>query len=192
MLPPNSDYIQYGNDFDDLCNELGFAVNAKKNTAGTSADFLGIELDSIAMEARLPPAKLKRAQEGVKAIFGKDSTPYIELKSLAGFLSFAARVIIPGRAFLRRIFDALREKKSWVRINRSIRSNLTWWSRFLAEWNGIRLLQQLSTRLIFHIWTDASGGIGLGGFIIDDPPILANIKEAFSIPLPTRWKGKDI
>ena len=29
-------------------------------------------------------------------------------------------------------------------------------------------------------------------FILDDPPILANAKEAFSVPLSTRWKGKDI
>ena len=33
---------------------------------------------------------------------------------------------------------------------------------------------------------DASGGIGLGGFIIDNPLIFTNIKEAFSIPLPIR------
>ena len=39
---------------------------------------------------------------------------------------------------------------------------------------------------MFHIWTDASGGIGLGGFILDDPPILATAKEAFSIPLSSR------
>ena len=125
-------------------------------------------------------------------MLGKDSTPYTELESLAGFLSFAARVIVPGRAFLRRIFDALREKKSWIRINKPIRADLTWWSLFLAEWNGIRVLRQLAARRVFHIWTDASGGIGLGGFILDNPPILNDAKEAFSLPLSTRWKGKDI
>ena len=43
-----------------------------------------------------------------------------------------------------------------------------------------------------HIWTDALGNIGLGGFILDDPPTLTNAKEAFSIPLSIRWKSKDI
>ena len=50
---------------------------------------------------------------------------YIKLKLLAGFLFFIARVIIPSRAFLHHIFNTLREKKSWVYINRLIRSDLT-------------------------------------------------------------------
>ena len=33
---------------------------------------------------------------------------------------------------------------------------------------------------------DIFSGIGLESFIIDDPPILTNIKEAFSIPLPIK------
>ena len=33
---------------------------------------------------------------------------------------------------------------------------------------------------------DASNSIGLKGFIINNPPILTNIKEAFSIPLPIK------
>ena len=85
------------------------------------------------MEARLPPAKLKRAQEGVTAILSKDSTPYADFESLVGFLSFAASIIIPGRAFLRRIFDALRNKKSCIHLNESVKADLTWWSRFLLE-----------------------------------------------------------
>ena len=64
------------------------------------------------MEACLSPTKLKRAQEGVKAILNKDLMPYTKLESLAGFLSFAAKIIILNRAFLRRVFDALYEKKS--------------------------------------------------------------------------------
>ena len=43
-----------------------------------------------------------------------------------------------------------------------------------------------------HIWTDASGNIGLGGFILEDPPILTNAREAFSILLSNRWRSKDI
>ena len=66
-------------------------------------------------------------------MLSKDSMPYVELELLARFLSFAARVIVPGRAFLCRIFNALREKKSWIRINKPIRADLTWWSLFLAE-----------------------------------------------------------
>ena len=41
-------------------------------------------------------------------------------------------------------------------------------------------------RPIYHIWTDASGNIGLGGYILDDPPMLTAVKEAFSILLSSR------
>ena len=122
----------------------------------------------------------------------RDSTPYADLESLAGFLSFAARVVLPGRAFLRRIFDALRRKVARIYLSLSIKADLTWWSRFLADWNGIRLLKQYASRPTMHIWTDASGNIGLGGFILEDPLILTNAREAFSILLSNRWRSKDI
>ena len=192
VLPPHADYKRYGCEFDELCYNLGFTVNDKKSMAGTTAEFLGIELDSLAMEARLPPAKLQRARDAVAAMLTRDSTPYADLESLAGFLSFAARVVLPGRAFLRRIFDALRRKVARIYLSLSIKADLTWWSRFLADWNGIRLLKQYASRPTMHIWTDASGNIGLGGFILEDPPILTNAREAFSILLSNRWRSKDI
>ena len=192
IFPPQADHERYGQEFDDLCKDLGLAVNIKKSSTGTTAEFLGIELDSIAMEARLPPAKLQRARDEVNAMLTKSSTPFADLESLAGFLSFAAKVIIPGRAFLRRIFDALRKKSPHIHLNKSIKADLSWWSRFLADWNGIRLLKQQTMRPIYHIWTDASGNIGLGGYILDDPPMLTAVKEAFSILLSSRWRGKDI
>lgn len=196
VLPPGADHKRYGEEFDWLCDDLGLTVNTKKSSAGTTAEFLGIELDSLAMEARLPPAKLQRARDAVAAMLAKDSTPYADLESLAGFLSFAARVIIPGRAFLRRIFDALRKKVARIHLNSAIKADLRWWSRFLVNWNGIRLLKHYADRPIFHIWTDASGSIGLGGFILGDPPgdppDLSAAREAFSIQHSTRWKDKDI
>ena len=93
--------------------------------AGTTAEFLGIKLDSLVIEARLPPAKLQRARDAVAAMLTRDSTPYADLKSLAGFLSFAARVVLPGRAFLRRIFNALRRKVARIYLSLSIKADLT-------------------------------------------------------------------
>ena len=58
-------------------------------------------------------------------MLSKDSTPYIEFELLVGFLSFAAKVIIPGRAFLRCMFDALYNKKPWIHLRRLVKLNLT-------------------------------------------------------------------
>lgn len=58
VLSPQADHARYGQDFDELCRNLGFTLNTKESTTGMTAEFLGIELDSIAMKARLPPAKI--------------------------------------------------------------------------------------------------------------------------------------
>ena len=90
VLPPHANYQRYSYEFNELCYNLGFTVNDKKSMAGTTAEFLGIELDSLVMEVRLPPAKLQRARDAVAAMLTRDSIPYVDLESLAGFLSFAA------------------------------------------------------------------------------------------------------
>ena len=76
------------------------------------------------MEARLPPAKLQQARDAVAAMLAKNSTPYSDLESLAGFLSFATKVVISGRAFLRRIFDTLYKKAAQIHLDSSIRTDL--------------------------------------------------------------------
>ena len=59
--------LLFGAFFDDLCKELGINVNVKKNQCDTTVDFLGIELDTMLMEARLPKDKLNKASDLVKS-----------------------------------------------------------------------------------------------------------------------------
>ena len=77
----------------------------------TTVDFLGIEFDSSLMQARLPPDKLVRARKTAKDLLNKPSILHQELESIVRFLSFVAKIVIPGRAFLRRLFNALRTLK---------------------------------------------------------------------------------
>ena len=79
-----------------------------KKQLGHVVDFLGLEFDTLRMDARLPKDELKKATEGIVRILErKSSTTHKELQLLVGLLSFAAKVIYPGRAFLRRLYDAL-------------------------------------------------------------------------------------
>jgi len=103
VLPPNTDYAQYEKDFNILYNELSLLVNAKKNVIGFKADFLGIKLDTVAIEARLPLDKLARARATVDKLLKSEIVTYTKLESFLGFLSFTAKVVIPSRAFLRRL-----------------------------------------------------------------------------------------
>lgn len=86
------------------------------------------------MEARLPQKKLHEAREGVRLALEKGFLLHTEPQSLVGFLSFAAKVVIPGRAFLRRVFDALRNKTIRHPVTNAMRLDLQWWNRFLTTW----------------------------------------------------------
>ena len=166
-----------------LCRELGVKIKDEKSLRATIAEFLGIELGSTAMEARLPPAKLKKAQDWVKKALTQRTITREDLQSLLGFLSFAAKVVVPGRAFLRRLFTALQEFKRIYHIDAEMRADLNWWASFLPKWNGIQVIRHRETRNVIQLWTDASGLYGIGGFFLredqDIPPVSQDFSERF-------------
>ena len=190
ILSFTDDAIAYSQQFDDLCAQLGLSVNHSKDIMGTIADFLGIEFISNLMQARLPPDKLARARNTTKDLLNRATIPHQALESAVGFLSFAAKVVVPGRAFLRRLFDALRTPTAVHRITTDMKADLLWWNTFLDDWDGLKLLDHLDSRPKWHIWTDASGRHRMGGYIREylSQPVL----EAFSVRLATRHRRKDI
>ena len=61
-----------------------------------------------------------------------------EVQSLNGLLNFACSVIVPGRAFLRRLIDltiGVRSPKFSIRLTRSVKEDLNVWLSFLAQYN---------------------------------------------------------
>lgn len=99
-------------------------VNHTKSILDTITEFLGIELDSTLMQARLPIDKLVRARNTMKDLLNRVKILYRELESAIGFLSFAIKVVIPERAFLRRLFNALRRSIAIVRITSAMKVDL--------------------------------------------------------------------
>ena len=82
-------------------NKLNIPLSVHK-TAGpaTVLEYLGVVLDSIQMEARLPLDKVKRISSLLETFINRSSCTKRELLSLLGHLNFACRVIYPGRAFV--------------------------------------------------------------------------------------------
>ena len=77
------------------------------------------------MQARLPQEKLDRARALVKKVLQKPTLFYHELKALVRFLSFAAKVVVPGRAFLCRLFNELSKASgTMIHINQDIKADL--------------------------------------------------------------------
>lgn len=175
--------IHYIDDFLFVCKELSKAQSALKNAVALCKDlgipwadnktegpvtcltFLGIELDTIAMEARLPEAKLKELQALAKVWAEKAACTGAELQSLVGTLAFACKVVRPGRFYLRRIIAhmalVLRITKSRTKqvfsLPSEVREDVRWWLKWIAHWNGVSLLYELewTSAVKLNLTTDA-------------------------------------
>ena len=122
---------------DSTLDKLGLPAAKDKSEGPTSnLDFLGITLDSVALEARLPLAKLARLRLLLETWQGRKSSTREELQSLVGQLQHAATVVRPGCTFLRRLFDLLKHTRKphhHIRLNKAARSNLAWWQTFITS-----------------------------------------------------------
>ena len=128
--------------------------------------FLGFEVDSDAMEVRLPGPKLVELKELLVSWQGRRACLRKELESLVGKLAHACKVVRPGKTFLRRMFElvsGVRQPHHHIRLNAEFRSDLTWWATFLESWNGVSLLQEYGPIRVSHEFaSDASGRFGCG------------------------------
>ena len=133
--------------------------------------FLGIELNSITMTARLPDVKLLELRTTIVAWKNKKFCTRKELESLVGKLSHACVVVaLFGRTFLQRLLitDLRRSSKpnqKLIRLTKQARLDLHWWDKLLPVWNGISFfdLPEWAPVADFELSTDASGTKGCGG-----------------------------
>ena len=75
-------------------------VSSKTIGPSREIEFMGIILDSVRMEARLPQDKLIRINQLLNSFKNRRSLRLVELQSLIGTLQFACKVVVPGRTFL--------------------------------------------------------------------------------------------
>ncbi|KAL5509659.1 hypothetical protein EMCRGX_G005061 [Ephydatia muelleri] len=71
----------------------------------TTITFLGITIDTILQQLRLPPDKLQEMTLLIKSWLGKHKTTKRDLLSLIGKLSLAAKVVPSSRLFLRQLIE---------------------------------------------------------------------------------------
>jgi hypothetical protein len=153
-----------------VCNLLNIPLATQKVEGPTPClDFLGITLDTCRMEAHLPEDKLTRVYHTVANWLDKRNATKREILSLVGLLQHAAKVVRPGRIFVRRMYNVaakVQEMDYYTRLNKEFRSDLYWWHTFVTSWNGTSFLQialgDPTPQVI--IQTDASGTWGCGAF----------------------------
>ena len=152
------------------CEWLGIPLAMEKVTGPTTLlTFLGITLDTVQMEAHLPPEKLDRMRKTVALWLPKKKATKRDILSLVGLLQHATKIVRPGRTFVRRMYSTaskVRELHYYTRLGKEFRSDLSWWHLFLENWNGLSFMRYIKAtpRCHYTIQTDASGSWGCGAF----------------------------
>ena len=136
MGPPNSDRCASNLQLiSDTCRYLGLPLKSQKvEGPTTSLTFLGIVLDTIHMELRLPQEKIQRLKTSIAKWTRRKACRKKELLSLIGSLSHACTVIAPGCVLMRRLITTSCRAKTlshWIHLDAEFRSDVAWWSSFL-------------------------------------------------------------
>ena len=94
----------------------------------TCLKFLGLMVDTVAMEVRMPEKKCTDLLAEIRVILkGKKKVTLRELQSLIGKLNFACRAVVPGRPFCRRIIDAtcgVSKPHHRIRVTKAMQADL--------------------------------------------------------------------
>ena len=160
--------------FMDVCSEISFPVNLDKTFWGsTYLVFLGFLIDTVNERVSIPVEKIEKALNLISIVLNNPSgkITLLQLQKICGFLNFIGRCIIPGRAFTRRLYHYTANDKlkphHHIKVNEEMREDLRIWHKFLQHPSAFSrpfadfTIELLATELNFY--TDASGGIGLGG-----------------------------
>ena len=134
---------------------------------------LGIELDTVNQQARLPQDKLTSLLAELEAFSllpetGNSCTKR-QLLSLIGKLAFACKVVPAGRIFLRRLLDLAHSRESLdtpFPLGNEALQDILWWLKFAGSWNGTAFFQDPTWTPApqFQLFTDASGTLGYGAY----------------------------
>ncbi len=139
----------------------------------TTLTILGIELDTVLKQARLPSEKLTALLEELSRFSSlyscQSRCTKRQLLSLIGKLAFACKVIPAGRSFLRRLLDTVHSVEGLekqVAITKETVLGVRWWLRFASDWNGVAFFIEPSWTPAheFNLFTDAAGHLSYGAY----------------------------
>ena len=218
-----SDVLHYLDDFALVASDVGSAQQAKGEMCrlfsslglplepnklegpSTCLTFLGIEVDTVSRQLRLPAEKMERLEKELRAARGRRTMLKRELQSLTGLLQHACKVVRPGRAFLQRLY-AMQSVGSApshnIRLNTVARADIVWWQLFVSRWNGVSMIFDPRTATAGRkVVSDASGSWGAGAvcppnwLLFKWPPELQDtsiqVKELVPVVVAAALYGRD-
>lgn len=169
--PPKSESCAHNfNMAMECCAQLGLPLHPNKcQGPATTLVVLGIELDSVNQIARLPQEKMSNLRSLLNSWLKRRWCRRNELESIIGHFQHAAKVVWPGRTFIRRMINLLscfRNRDHPIRLNSEFHLDLEWWNHFLESWNGVSfwLYPGLEPVASIEMTSDAAGALGYGAF----------------------------
>lgn len=154
--------------FKETCQLLGMPLDEKKEEGPAKViTFLGMEVDTVNLEVRLPQEKLRELRKILGEWRGRKVCRKRDLESIIGHLNHACNAVRAGRSFKRWLQDLsakVNRDDRQVRLNVEARAEIEWWWQFGVRWNGTAMMcsvvaaEQPQVELV----TDASGSWGCG------------------------------
>ena len=123
--------------FLDVCEQIRFPVAIEKTYWGTTVlVFLGLLLDTQRQLVCIPTDKIAKAIELVNWFLSKKKATLLQFQKLCGNLNFLCRCIVPGRAFLWRLYVAGNpqlKQHHHLKITQEHKLDLETWRFFLTQ-----------------------------------------------------------
>lgn len=120
--------------FISVCEEINFPVALDKTEWATPViTFLGLLINTLNRTIAIPQDKVDKALQQIEEVIVSKKIKVIQIQKLAGLLNFLCRAIVPGRAFVRRLYYRIGNLKQHyhIRVDREIKEDLSMWTKLL-------------------------------------------------------------
>ena len=167
---------------------MGYIINSITNPAQT-LEFLGLIVDTLSMELRLPLNKLKKIRAESRKLAREQTTPARSLARLLGKMNATTPVIPPAPLFCRHLQMSLtraleegsQSYETLVTLSLEGREELMWWDNHMSKWNGKSLVK---TEIDIVIDSDASLiWVGVQSALNKGPEVLGQLRKAKCISI---------
>ncbi|XP_076592777.1 uncharacterized protein LOC143324302 [Chaetodon auriga] len=170
ISPPSSPPAKALTTLTTTFHELGVPISPDKTEGPkTSLDFLSITLNTVSLQASLPPEKTHRIALLISNFLLAHRCTKQQLLSLLGHLHYATRIIRQGCSFVSHLLSiafSVPSLHNYVTLDQTCKMELKLWHQFLSYWNGISFFynNHVTAQEDMHLFTDAAPSIGFGGY----------------------------
>ena len=151
-----------------LLNSCGLQESHKKAIHPTTKmEFLGILCDTDNLILEIPIDKLRDIRQILLLWRNRKSAKLRDIQSLVGKLNFLATCVRPGRIFMCRLLNWLREvydQSGFINVPIFVQKDINWWLTFLPSYNGISMMMYEEWSKPDEIFSSDACMTGCGGW----------------------------